>query len=530
MNIYPIVMAFVLFLIMPEGRVNSGLSYSSEICNNALDDDGDGLVDLNDSDCFCPLLEPISIIPNPSFENVDCCPEEPSSLDCATDWVQASRATTDYYNLCDFSGLEIFDIPLPIPDGEGYIGFFDGIFGSEMDPNYKEYVGNCLTEPMEANTTYRLQFNIGFLDRESSPSTDIAIFGTEDCSNLPFGEDDFSFGCPTNGPGWVRLGAASVFGDNEWKQFEIKFTPKNDIVAVVLGPDCAQRVFPKSPYYFLDHLILAEDRTFEVDISANDRPCPSELALEITSEDRIVYQWYIDGVAIRDANASVLQSLPGRGEYQVRIENEQGCKISRSYIHDPPFQTAWITESICQGDSLLFGTQLLTTDGTYIETLQTVRNCDSIVHLELIINHHVEKFESAKIFPSEVYELGEEQINTPGEYIQTVTSNSGCDSTIYLNLDFYSVYVPNAFSPNGDGVNDVFMIQGAEDLVSVLSLNIYTRWGNQVYSSSPSSYEKVWDGTSNGTMADTGIYVCEAVVLMDDNKERTIYGDVVLIR
>ena len=72
-------------------------SYAQEICDNGIDDDGDGFVDLNDDECDCEGFGGVieSLIPNPSFEDMDCCPTFHSQLDCATTWLQASGATSD---------------------------------------------------------------------------------------------------------------------------------------------------------------------------------------------------------------------------------------------------------------------------------------------------------------------------------------------------------------------------------------------------------------------------------------------------
>ena len=48
--------------------IRASVDTMEEICDNAIDDDNDGLIDLNDSDCACILVEPVSLIPNPSFE------------------------------------------------------------------------------------------------------------------------------------------------------------------------------------------------------------------------------------------------------------------------------------------------------------------------------------------------------------------------------------------------------------------------------------------------------------------------------
>ncbi|MEM1122191.1 MAG: hypothetical protein AAGJ18_17225, partial [Bacteroidota bacterium] len=154
-----------------------------EVCDNAKDDDGDGLIDLNDEDCQCSISEPISLIPNPSFEDQTCCPNNRSQMNCADTWIQASAPTTDYIHTCDWLGWENLPIPLPIPDGEGVIGFRDGRFamaGSNTgngnnginnnnggnnnnssggtNANFKEYAGACLIRPLRREVSYKFQF------------------------------------------------------------------------------------------------------------------------------------------------------------------------------------------------------------------------------------------------------------------------------------------------------------------------------------------------------------------------------------
>ena len=97
-----------------------------EICDNALDDDGDGLIDFQDDDCECEFIELRSLIPNPSFENMSCCPDQHYRLDCAPPWVQAYGTTPDYLHLCGWLGPDGLAVPTPFPDGEGAIGFANG--------------------------------------------------------------------------------------------------------------------------------------------------------------------------------------------------------------------------------------------------------------------------------------------------------------------------------------------------------------------------------------------------------------------
>jgi len=150
-----------------------------EDCSNALDDDGDGLIDLNDPDCTCEILSPESLIPNPSFEESTCCPIQRSMLNCAVGWEQASEPTTDLIHPCGWTGWNGHFPPTPFPDGEAIMGFANGrVGGGSAEYNWKEYAGACLTGPLKANTEYRFEFYIGFTNETLSPTLDITFFGT----------------------------------------------------------------------------------------------------------------------------------------------------------------------------------------------------------------------------------------------------------------------------------------------------------------------------------------------------------------
>lgn len=87
------------------------------------------------------------------------------------------------------------------------------------------------------------------------------------------------------------------------------------------------------------------------------------------------------------------------------------------------------------------------------------------------------------------------------------TSSSGCVDTVFSWVDVIGycepqVYVPNAFTPNGDVVNDFFKVyaQGVDSF----HVTIYSRWGNVLYESDSPGFR--WDGRSNGQMMPIGAY------------------------
>src|SRR5205085_3900612 len=73
-----------------------------------------------------------------------------------------------------------------------------------------------------------------------------------------------------------------------------------------------------------------------------------------------------------------------------------------------------------------------------------------------------------------------------------------------------SIYVPTIFSPNGDGINDILTPQADPSVTSFEYFEIFSRWGDFVYSSGPFTPGQLnigWDGTFNGKKVSPGVYV-----------------------
>lgn len=91
-------------------------------------------------------------------------------------------------------------------------------------------------------------------------------------------------------------------------------------------------------------------------------------------------------------------------------------------------------------------------------------------------------------------------------YCATVTSNEGCVNNNCITIvvkDISTLYVPNVFTPNGDGVNDIFFTPNSH-IVSY-DLKIFNRWGQELFSSEDPL--KGWDGTFSGKIVPDGVYV-----------------------
>lgn len=120
-----------------------------------------------------------------------------------------------------------------------------------------------------------------------------------------------------------------------------------------------------------------------------------------------------------------------------------------------------------------------------------------------------------------------------GTYQETIMSDAGCDSTVYLTLEYYSVFAPNVFTPNEDGINDYFTISGGEDLVKIKDFRIFDKWGGQVFEDPEVLINQQgvgWNGRIGNEEARTGVYLFNASLLMDEGQERVCSGSVTLLR
>lgn len=125
-----------------------------------------------------------------------------------------------------------------------------------------------------------------------------------------------------------------------------------------------------------------------------------------------------------------------------------------------------------------------------------------------------------------------QRVNLPGTFPYTVTSLKGCrlnKTAIVPEKCLPKIYIPNAFTPNGDGKNDNFV--GYADFTDEFLFRIYDRWGHVIFSTSTSPI--VWDGKFKGTLVQLGVYnwrltyntVFKGVVYTDD-----IFGHITAVR
>ena len=315
---------------------------AQEICSNGRDDDGDNKIDLRDEDCTCTgsfvKIKEQSLIPNHSFEDYRCCPQNFDGMPCVKNWIQPADGTSDYVNLCGFYkgdlSKNVPPAPLPFPDGAGAVGFIDGQY--EEGSTYKEYVATRLLQPLKAGTDYLLDFYLGFgFDAGKLPPIELTIYGSTSPDALPFQRP--SAVCPSAlNSEWFILGSIQVGGSNQWVKGTISFKPVDNITSLAIGPPC-QNAPVERRYYYLDKLELyrKEDAgNIWLNVSASPE-CENSVTIRSNADDLgMRYQWFKDGIALPGAvrDSIVLSGQKtDNGKYQLMISSGNACQLSTPY-------------------------------------------------------------------------------------------------------------------------------------------------------------------------------------------------------
>ena len=112
-------------------------------------------------------------------------------------------------------------------------------------------------------------------------------------------------------------------------------------------------------------------------------------------------------------------------------------------------------------------------------------------------------------------------------YVLNAVDSAGCfnSDTTYINMEGF-IYVPNTFTPNNDGINDVFEIKG--EYINNFNLWIFNRWGEQIYYTD--TQNDFWDGTYMNEDCKIDVYVWKIEYLDARNNLGKLKGHVNLLR
>lgn len=210
-----------------------------------------------------------------------------------------------------------------------------------------------------------------------------------------------------------------------------------------------------------------------------------------------------------------LRHAPGRTLLEVQDIN--GCLVSAIFdLVDPPMGLLSISPNapiLPLGDSILL-------------TLQTNLEPDSIVWVPEVSSIELPQRLGYFVSPTE---------NTT--YTVTVIDAEGCSVTseVAVLVDRrVPVYIPTAFSPNGDGVNDIFTIFGDRGIVDFEDFRVLNRWGETMHEANGHLAKNdpswAWDGRHRDINMNPGVYVYQVYANLADGRRELLKGEVILLK
>jgi gliding motility-associated-like protein len=185
------------------------------------------------------------------------------------------------------------------------------------------------------------------------------------------------------------------------------------------------------------------------------------------------------------------------GKDSLFVSYAGGCSDTAVvFIKDNPTINTVIDSAFCTGGSYAG----YTVSGNYTDRFSSAAGCDSIRTLHLTVFPQYNTIIDTSLCNGSSIE----GYTQPGSYTDVFHSANGCDSIRILNISACELFFPNAFTPNGDGKNDLFKALNAVNLKD-FHLVIYNRWGQLVFETRDPN--QGWDGFINGKAGAVGSYV-----------------------
>lgn len=459
----------------------------------------------------------------------------------------------------------MYKVNVPPTNGQSYVGLHSG-------PGYQEGIAQELTAEMREGRSYNLSFDLAYYQ-------DYVYKGCYGHVSL--------YGGDNPGDTAELLWNSDVFYHTNWQRYSANINPSGNykylsIYATVIPLECDSKY---GVVALIDNLSPELRQVPQISIAATNT-CKGNntgnIAVKVLSgTGPFTYEWFPGG-----ETTSHLSDLPA-GEYRVQVTAKNGLKISgRIDIQESDLSSSFsVTGGLCNGEDKN-SLQIYTTGGqapyryffngsdhsvstpqfdhlpagNYNVKVEDENGCynmfDAIAindppRLELqsvsAKNTSCSSVQDGQIIltamggtPPYQYSLPAKHIVQSdsilkqldeGRYNYSVSDSHGCmvegQVDIKMEMRDCAVYIPTAFSPNRDGVNDIFRVR-VNDAVTAFRLAVYGRWGNLFFETN--NPDEGWNGTQKGIDLPAGSYLW--LVTYNNNKGQPVkqQGTLVLVR
>ncbi len=252
------------------------------------------------------------------------------------------------------------------------------------------------------------------------------------------------------------------------------------------------------------------------------------------------------------------QSL--EGQYTNRLSDRNGCDslLAIELVVEAAALTIIDSQFVCPGDTAVVFGLAQSAPGWYEQRLQTARGCDSLLRRQLLwwdaprlrlltsaepgdtlvgVSLRIEGGTPAYTIAWSEGSSSDALLLAAGTYQVLVTDANGCSDSLAVELSLpaapIGLYLPNAFSPNGDGVNDRWWPYASPAVEQIEQLQIYERWGGMVFSATnfpPNEAQFGWDGSFRDRPLTQGVYVYQLTYRLRSGEVVRVAGELSLLR
>jgi gliding motility-associated-like protein len=454
-----------------------------------------------------------NLFPNPDFEQYISCPDKVSQHDRCAGWNGWAHNTPDYYN-CGYYEQYFTGYPYATPySGTGVMGFVN--VSNDHFGTYTEGIIGRLVHTLKAGHHYQLQFHLAI--------------ASQGIAGLPAFHDELGFGFyfynGNSRPQWtassshpfdrtcnaftpqVGVMTSAIDTYDRYKGFTFCFTPAEDYDSVYIGGVCTPltATLPSQTYYFnLDNISLREQPDTPLLASVTADSICAHTCITLSSSDTARFDsldFDAPGAFYDKAlRLPVLLCYDSAGHFPLSLTLHRAGSCAAFTWQDQVVVTDPVDPHL--PDTTLCPRQTLIVDLRGYVLSSLLWNDGDTARLRTF--------------------------RSPGRYsvsLQAAGCNSSAAFTLYMR-DYCTdeVSVPSAFSPNGDGRNDVFHVITNYPLDN-FSMRVYNRWGQCVFYDT--HYQAGWDGSR----ADVGTYFYRIAYQRPFTQEMVeLKGDVALVR
>lgn len=507
-----------------------------------------------------------NLVSNPSLEINSGCPTGLGELERALDWETPNYGTPDYFNTCHPNQYGVpanYMTTLSAFDGNAYTGFFGML---TFNPGYREYAQVQLKCALEAGLSYEVKFRIAMAKNTEYAISKIGAAFTS--TNINYANNNYipltpqiEYSDPTyiTSESWITVTDTMIAAGGELYMMIGSYEANNNPILI---NNISAGI--RGAYYLLDAVEVTRINPVTIDAGPNIDVCQGQAFTLSVTGNATYWQW-------SNGETSNTTSITATTSTEIIVIGT-GCSYSISdtvniTVHALDFEVTSST-AICAGETIELeaaggsnyqwqggpatSTWLVspTETNTFAVNIQD-DYCSDIRQVIIEVDDDIPNpiiigpqtvcageevtYRASGDFRNVVWDNGNMEhaiavrLQQSAEIIVETTNTCGTEiASFYVEVEPCGLFVPNAFTPDGDGINDVFIPVGLIPYEDHYTFSIYNRWGKIVFQTS--SPDQGWDGTTETKNAAQGLYVYKIQYQNQQDIVNQLTGHISLLR